>query len=90
MTGPAATGRHADPGGPETPDDVPRGPRDGTRPTTAGRASHPADPLVAALARYVEALDRRYPDGPDQLRRERLDGRATMRPMRIVGRDPAA
>lgn len=30
------------------------------------------DPLVAALARYVEALHRRYPDGPDQLRRERL------------------
>lgn len=30
------------------------------------------DPLVAALARYVEALDRRYPDGPDELRRERL------------------
>ena len=30
------------------------------------------DPLVAALARYVEALDRRYPDGPDQMRRERL------------------
>ena len=30
------------------------------------------DPLVAALARYVEALHRRYPDGPDELRRERL------------------
>ena len=30
------------------------------------------DPLIAALARFVEALDRRYPDGPDQLRRERL------------------
>lgn len=37
------------------------------------------DPLVAALARYVEALHRRYPDGPDQLRRERL----------AVGRDSA-
>jgi hypothetical protein len=24
------------------------------------------------LARYVEALHRRYPDGPDQMRRERL------------------
>jgi hypothetical protein len=36
---------------------------------------HPSlerDPLVAALARYVEALHRRYPDGPEQLRRERL------------------
>jgi hypothetical protein len=30
------------------------------------------DPLVAAMARYVEARDRRYPDGPDQMRRERL------------------
>ena len=30
------------------------------------------DPLVAALARYVEALHRRYPEGPEQLRRERL------------------
>ena len=30
------------------------------------------DPLVAALARYVEALHRLYPDGPDQMRRERL------------------
>ena len=30
------------------------------------------DPLVAALARYVEALHRRYPDGPEQMRRERL------------------
>ena len=30
------------------------------------------DPLVAALARYVEALHRRYPEGPDQMRQERL------------------
>ncbi len=30
------------------------------------------DPLVAALARYVEALHRRYPDGPDQMRRQPL------------------
>ncbi len=30
------------------------------------------DPLVAALVRYVEALHRHYPDGPDELRRERL------------------
>jgi hypothetical protein len=30
------------------------------------------DPLVAALARYVEALHRRYPDGPEQMRREAL------------------
>jgi hypothetical protein len=30
------------------------------------------DPLVAALARYVEAHHRRYPEGPEQMRRERL------------------
>ena len=30
------------------------------------------DPLVVALARYVEALQGRYPDGPDQMRREAL------------------
>jgi hypothetical protein len=30
------------------------------------------DPLVAALARYVEALHRRYPEGPERMRRERL------------------
>lgn len=35
----------------------------------------PADALVRALARYVAALDRRYPGGPDQLRAE-LDARA--------------
>jgi hypothetical protein len=34
--------------------------------------------LIAALARYVEALHRRYPDGPDQMRREGLDGRANI------------
>jgi hypothetical protein len=33
------------------------------------------DALVRALARYVEALDRRYPGGPDQLRAE-LDASA--------------
>ena len=27
---------------------------------------------MAALARYVEALHRRYPEGPEQMRRERL------------------
>jgi len=39
-----------------------------------GQAQAPAerDPLVVALARYVEALHRRYPDGPDQMRRDRL------------------
>ena len=38
----------------------------------AARRQPPRDPLGAALARYVEALHRRYPDGPNQLRRERL------------------
>lgn len=37
-----------------------------------GRRPVERDPLVAALARYVEALHRRYPEGPKQLRRERL------------------
>ena len=37
-----------------------------------GRRPVERDPLVAALARYVEALHRRYPDGPEQMRRERL------------------
>ena len=36
------------------------------------------DPLLLALARYVQALDQRYPDGPEQMRRERLAARANM------------
>ena len=48
------------------------------------------DPLVAALARYVEALHRRYPDGPDQMRREGLDGRAKVSRMSRLDKDPAA
>jgi hypothetical protein len=39
------------------------------------------DPLVSALARYVEALHARYPDGPDQMRKENLDARGNMRRM---------
>jgi len=35
-----------------------------------------SDTLIAALARYVEALHRRYPEGPEQMRQEGLDGRA--------------
>lgn len=49
-----------------------------------------SDPLVAALARYVEALHRRYPDGPQQLQREGLDGRAKITPMRRPKKDAAA
>ena len=43
-----------------------------------GQARPPVerDPLIVALARYVEALHRRYPDGPEQIRQEGLDGRA--------------
>ena len=48
------------------------------------------DPLVAALARYVEALHRRYPEGPDQMRREGLDGRATITGMHTRKKDTAA
>jgi hypothetical protein len=48
------------------------------------------DPLVAALARYVEALHRRYPDGPEQMRREGLDGRAKVSQMPRIEKDPAA
>ena len=48
------------------------------------------DALVAALARYVEALHRRYPDGPDQLRREGLDARAKVSDMVMIKKNPAA
>ncbi len=39
------------------------------------------DPLVAALARYVEALHRRYPDGPRSLPCHVRPTRANMRPV---------
>lgn len=48
------------------------------------------DPLIAALARYVEALHQRYPEGPDQMRREALDARGNMRRMRKSERVSAA
>ena len=48
------------------------------------------DPLVRALARYVEALHRRYPYGPEQLRRGGLDGRAKVSRMVRIRKDPAA
>ena len=48
------------------------------------------DPLVVALARYVEALHRRYPDGPEQMRRESLDGRAMITRMSDRRKGPAA
>jgi hypothetical protein len=50
----------------------------------------PADPFVAALARYVEALDRHYPGGPPQLQAE-LDARAKVSVMPTnPNRKPAA
>ena len=58
--------------------------------TSAGSSGSQHDPLVAALARYVEALHRRYPDGPEQMRREGLDARAKVSPMATIERDPAA
>ena len=48
------------------------------------------DPLVRALVRYVEALHARYPDGPNQLRQERLDARANMPRMLDRNRGSAA
>jgi hypothetical protein len=48
------------------------------------------DPLIAALARYVEALHRRYPEGPEQMRREGLDGRANITGMHPSKKDTAA
>ena len=48
------------------------------------------DPLVAALARYVEALHRRYPEGPEQMRREGLDGRAHITWMHPPKKDTVA
>ncbi|CAN5682129.1 hypothetical protein BH23CHL8_BH23CHL8_28850 [soil metagenome] len=47
------------------------------------------DPLLLALARYVQALDERYPEGPAQMHREDLDGRANM-PTVLHPKDPAA
>ena len=49
--------------------------------TTAGYIGQ-RDPLVLALARYVEALHARYRDGPAQMRREALDARGNMPRMR--------
>ncbi len=51
------------------------------------------DPLVAALARYVEALHHRYPDGPEEMRRERLavaPDSANVSAMVRLMKDPAA
>ena len=57
---------------------------------SSGSASTQSDPLIPALARYVEALHRRYPDGPEQMRREGLDGRANITVMHPPKKDTAA
>lgn len=57
---------------------------------SSGPPSNQPDPLIRALARYVEALHRRYPDGPDELRREGLDGRAKVSGMVRLRKDSAA
>ena len=56
----------------------------------SARGSEQRDPLIAALAHYVEALHRRYPEGPEQMRREGLDGRATITAMHPPKKDTAA
>lgn len=61
--------------------------------TEQARPTVERDPLVAALARYVEALHRRYPDGPDEMRQERLavaPDRANVSAMVRLMKDPAA
>jgi hypothetical protein len=61
-----------------------------TEPQTPSGPRPHADLVVLALARYVEALDRRYPDGPSELRREGLDARAKVSGMVRIRKDPAA
>jgi hypothetical protein len=53
-----------------------------------GRAAR--DPLIAALARYVAGLDRRYPEGPRAVHQVGLDERSIITRMPKHGRDPAA
>ena len=55
-----------------------------------GTDSRHADPLIAALVHYVEALHRRFPEGPDQMRRKGLDGRANITGMHPPKKDTAA
>lgn len=48
-----------------------------------------AGPIVRALAAYIEALDRRYPEGPEQMRRETLDSRVKITQMPVAKRNSA-
>lgn len=60
---------------------------------SALQGRHPSaadpDPLLLALARYVQAVHERYPEGPGQLRQSGLDARANM-PSVLEPEDPAA
>ena len=67
-----------------------RGTPPSERRSTANGSLGMSDPLVAALARYVEALHRRYPDGPEQLRHRGLDARSNITRMSDRRSDPAA
>jgi hypothetical protein len=42
------------------------------------------DPLLLALARFVQALDQRYPDGLEQMRSEALASGANMPTVRTT------
>ena len=71
------------------------GPHGVRRPMSDIDARKPAapDPLVGALARLVEALEDRYPDGPAELTEPDLAMTADMTNMPIVSdpeRSPAA
>jgi hypothetical protein len=56
--------------------------------STAGLTA--PDPFITALARYVEALDRRYPRGPEDFRLASRARRANMPTMSKPKRPPAA
>jgi hypothetical protein len=62
-------------------------------PTDWPAASSPSstnDPLTSALARFVEALHRRYPEGPGVLQDEGLARRGNMPVVIDPKRPPAA
>jgi hypothetical protein len=68
------------------------GSRDGSPEDGATATSmHPSgtDPLLLALARYVQALHARYPGGPSEMHRAGLAGGANM-PTMADGDDTAA
>ena len=62
------------------------GPVDGPvrLPMRSGHVTGGPDPLLLALARYVQALDQRYPDGVEQMRSDVLDAGANIRVVRTT------